>query len=185
VWWFEKVVTPQLDVYTVKSFVVDSINELILAAMGADCWVGETNFGKVGDTSKSSISPPRVSFTSFSAPLGKGQKDRIPNKGRIGVDNDGIIQYNSNRKEGVDWSLPDNHVEYVFIYCSAWAKKSAQEILKKTTAMAYITCQSEATPVQLKRLILKKTKICQIFKQEKRCLRSKGSTSWCLFIMPR
>lgn len=57
VWWFEKVITPQLDVYTVKSFVVDSINELILAAMGADCWVGETNFGKVGDTSKSSITP--------------------------------------------------------------------------------------------------------------------------------
>lgn len=131
VWWFEKVITPQLDVYTVKSFVVDSINELILAAMGADCWVGETNFGKVGDTSKSSITPPRVSYTSFSAPLGKGQKDRIPNKSRIGMDNDGIAAYNSNRKEGTDWSVPDNHVEYIFIYCSAWAKKKRSGNIKE------------------------------------------------------
>ena len=123
-WWFDKVIAPQADSYTVKSFVRDSINELILAALGDGCYDGGPNFGPVGgDSSRNALAPPRIEFTTISAPLGQGQKERIPNKGRVGLNHDSIIQYRKGRAKGTNWAIPDNHVEYIYIYCNAWTKK--------------------------------------------------------------
>jgi hypothetical protein len=122
-WWLKKIVAPGKDVYTIKEFIKDSINELVVAALGADCFEGAYNFGTVGGNA--ATEPPRISFTAIAAPLGAGQKDRIANKGRVSLAGDDFQQYVSSQKNGnLQWRGPENQVEYIFIYCNAWTKSN-------------------------------------------------------------
>jgi hypothetical protein len=123
-WWLEKIVAPQRDNYTIRSFVTDSINELIVAALGDSCYAGAQNFGTLGSGASKNLSPPRVHFTTISAPLGQGQKDRLGSKGRLGMGADEIIEYANSRSDNkLDWTAPENQVEYVYVFCNAWSTK--------------------------------------------------------------
>lgn len=125
-WWLSKIVGPNLDVYTVRQFVRHSIEELIVAALGDDCNLGGPSFGPVGgNANRHPLEPPRISFSTVAAPLGQGQKDRLANKGRLGMSSDDIHQYLQSKKtgDGADWRGPQDQVEYMYLYCSAWTKK--------------------------------------------------------------
>ena len=94
--------------------------------MGDDCVQGGPSFGPVGGNSnRSSLEPPRISFNSIVAPLGQGQTDRLANKGRLGLNSDEIFQYTQAKKtgDGAEWRGPEDQVEYMYLYCSAWTKK--------------------------------------------------------------
>lgn len=123
-WWIQKIVAPGRDVYTIRQFVRDSINELIIAALGDDCYEGAPSFGPVGGSpGKHALEPPRIEFTTIAAPLGAGQKDRVANKGRITTGGDDFKQYQSGQKNNAqEWRGPEGQVEYIYLYCNAWTK---------------------------------------------------------------
>ena len=119
-WWLERVIAPQKAFYTVREFIEDSVAQLIVAALGPDCNAYGHNFGQVG---RKSVAPDsmKISYITFSAALGQGQKDRIANKPRVYLNGDDIKAYTaSNQVQPTNYLKPEDQVEYTYIYCDAW-----------------------------------------------------------------
>ena len=151
-WWLKKIVAPGRDVYTIKQFIRDSINELIIAAIGDDCYEGAPNFGPVGgNPSRNPLEPPRIEFTTIAAPLGAGQKDRIANKGRVSLAGDDFKQYQSGQRNNAqEYSRPENQVEYIYIYCNAWTKSDLSGNYKADLARGiyHVSIGQDSGPVK-------------------------------------
>ena len=151
-WWIKKIVAPGRDVYTIRQFIRDSINELILAAIGDDCYEGAPSFGPVGGSaSRNPLEPPRIEFTTIAAALGDGQKDRIANKGRVSLAGDDFKQYQrAQRNNAHEYSQPENQVEYIYIYCNAWTKSDLSGNYKadKARGIYHVSIGQDAGPIK-------------------------------------
>jgi hypothetical protein len=120
-WWLSKIVGPGLDFYSIKGFVRDSVNELIIAALGDDCWAGGPKLGSVGGKgSTGQLEPPRLEFTVLSATTGQGGKDRLAGKPRISDFEQDVIK---TPPAPID-AKPEKQVEYFYIYCNTWSRWS-------------------------------------------------------------
>ena len=149
-WWIKKVVGPARDTYTIKNFIRDSVNELIVAALGDDCFKGAPSYGPVGGASgRDNLEPPRFEFTVISAALGQGQKDRIR-----AADGGGRITNFDREVEKVvkakDSTKPQNQVEYLYLYCNAWTRKklSADAQKDKDAGIHHISIGQDVGPIK-------------------------------------
>jgi len=149
-WWIKKVVGPARDTYTIKNFIRDSVNELIVAALGDDCFKGAPSYGPLGGASgRDNLEPPRFEFTVISAALGQGQKDRIR-----AADGGGRITNFDREVEKVvkaeDSTKPQNQVEYLYLYCNAWSRKklSADAQKDKEAGIHHISIGQDVGPIK-------------------------------------
>jgi len=114
-WWINKVVGPQLDVYTLKNFISDAVQELVVSALGEDCYTGIPT---------AMSQPPKLNISVISAPTSQDGSDRIAKKGRIGAD---LVDVTDTPKKdalgNAAYIKPDRHIEYLFIYCFAWTNE--------------------------------------------------------------
>jgi hypothetical protein len=149
-WWIKKVIAPGRDTYTIKNFIRDSVNELIVAALGDACFKGAPAYGPLGGASgRDNLEPPRFEFTVISAALGQGQKDRIR-----AADGGGRIKDFDREVEKVvkatDATKPQNQVEYLYLYCNAWSRRklSANAEKDKKAGIHHISIGQDAGPIK-------------------------------------
>ncbi len=142
VWWVKKVIAPQLEQYSIKQFITDSIQELILPALGSACWGGGKNFGKLGIGGH--LSPPRVAWTVVDAQAGAKGADRLGQKRRIDVNQD-IPDPGSIEHVGAE-----RHIEYVYIYCDAWSETGLDKNRSADTmrGIYHITIGEDRGPIK-------------------------------------
>ena len=141
--WVNKVIGPQLEVYTLKRFIDDAVNELVLGAMGPDCY-GEGATNVAGGN-------PKVSFTIVSAPRNADGSDRIARKKRISADMSDVTPTPTGDFLGnAAYVTPDRHVEYLFIYSYAWTLQDldGNRVADKEKGIHHIGIGRDAGPIK-------------------------------------
>jgi len=108
--WAKNVIKPSRDTYTIKQFIRQAIDELIVAALGDDCFPG---------AGKANTSPTAVKMTTLSSPALQDGKSRIRKGGRVGPSEIPVAAGSYD----TETTTPRKHLNYLLIYSSAWTSK--------------------------------------------------------------